>query len=308
MRKVIITGGSGFLGQVLRNHFIKQKDQVLTIGRSNTNDLQWNGYSIGDWVNHLEGADILINLTGKSVNCRYTNKNMQEILDSRINSTRILNQVCSQLKSPPKCWMNSSSATIYAHSLNEPNTESKNRMENDFSVQVCKLWEKEFFETEIPNCNKVALRTAIVLGNKGGVYPELAHLVKFGLGGNQGDGKQMTSWIHESDFIRAVEYISSKKITGAINLCSPNPVPNQEFMASIRASMEVNYNFPIPMWAIKLGAFLKGTEAELVLKSRYVLPERLEQAGFKFSFPTINIAFRELNMTSSFSSKVSVLF
>lgn len=292
--KIIIAGANGFLGNYLCTYFTKKGHEVIGFVRTkgklgNFQEVLWDGKNIDEWFVHLNGADLLINLAGKSVNCRYTKANKEKILTSRINATRVLNEAIELCDQPPKVWLNSASATIYEHSITIPNTEASNFLGNDFSPQVCKAWESEFFSKQVKGCRKVALRTAIVLQNNASVMLPFKRLVKFGFGGKMGKGNQLMSWVHVEDFARAIEFIyENEGFEKEVNIASPLPLTNATFMKKLRSWMHVPIGVCQPSWLLKFGAFLIGTEAELVLKSRYVLPGKLQNAGFKFLYPTMD--------------------
>lgn len=300
MKKLVIAAGTGFLGEVLVNHFQNEFDDIviLTRGKSRTTAktrfVNWDAKSFSGWENELENADVLINLAGKSVDCRYTEKNKKEILSSRIDSTKILNQAVLQCEIPTKHWLNSSTSTIYRHSEDKQMTEENGEIGNDFSMNVAKAWEKAFFETKTPKTLKTALRTSIVLGKNGGAFIPLKKLTQFGLGGKQGNGKQFISWVHEEDFARAIEFILANKITDVVNVVSPQPVKNLDFMLELRHALKISFGIPTPKFLLKIGAKIIGTEPELVLKSRIVIPERLLKHGFEFKFKTTEEAFKNL--------------
>jgi len=300
MNKLIIAAGTGFLGQVLVNHFKDKFEEIiiLTRGKSQTIDgikyVNWNAKSFSGWENELENATVLINLAGKSVDCRYTEKNKKEILLSRIESTKILNKAVLNCKNPPKHWLNSSTSTIYRFSLDKQMDEIDGEIGNDFSINVALSWEKAFFKTETPNTLKTALRTSIVLGKKGGAFIPLKTLTKTGFGGKQGKGKQFISWIHEEDFANAVDFIIEKEITGMINVVSPKPVRNADFMQKLRKAVGFPFGIPVNSFLLKIGSFFIRTEPELVLKSRNVIPKKLLENGFKFKFGDIDEAFNDL--------------
>jgi len=298
---MIIAAGTGYLGTVLSEHFKKRGYQITILSRSarastnNVQYIQWDAKTVGTWKTCLENTDVLINLTGKSVDCRYNEKNKNEIHQSRVRSTQVLNEAILQCIHPPKHWLNSSTATIYEHSESVPMTESTGTIGNDFSMNVAKDWEKAFFETETPNTLKTSLRTSIVIGKKSAAFNTLLRLTKFRLGGAQGKGNQMVSWIHDRDFARAIEFIIDNEITNEINVCHPKPITNTMFMKIMRDHANVKYGLNSPKWIIKLGAFVLGTEAELVLKSRFVYPERLLDKGLKFLFSTMDEAIKEIH-------------
>jgi uncharacterized protein (TIGR01777 family) len=298
--KLIIAAGTGFLGQVLTNHFKAKFEEIiiLTRGTSKTNGnikyVNWDAKTFSGWEAALENATVLINLTGKSVDCRYTKGNKKAILLSRIESTKILNKAVAQCISPPKHWLNSSTATIYRFSLDKEMDERTGEIGNDFSMNVAQSWEKAFFKTETPNTLKTALRTSIVLGKNGGAFVPLKALAKFGFGGQQGKGNQFISWIHEKDFARAIHFIIEKEITGVVNIVSPKPITNKNFMSLLRKSIGRPFGVPISELLLKIGAVIIKTESELVLKSRNVIPKRLQQNGFTFKYDTLEKAFDSL--------------
>lgn len=300
MSKLIIVAGTGFLGQVLVNHFKNNFEQIviLTRGISKTEGkvkfVNWNARTLTGWENELENATALINLAGKSVDCRYTKANKREILLSRIESTKVLNKAVLKCKNPPKHWLNSSTATIYRFSLDKKMDEVDGEIGNDFSMNVAQSWEKAFFKTETPQTLKTALRTSIVLGKNGGAFIPLKRLAQFGFGGKQGNGNQFISWIHEHDFARAVDFIIQKEMTGCVNIVSPNPIANVDFMKKLRKAVGQFIGIPTPKFILKIGAFIIGTEPELVLKSRNVIPKKLIDNGFQFELNTLDEAFKKL--------------
>jgi uncharacterized protein (TIGR01777 family) len=300
MNKLIIAAGTGFLGEVLTNHFKDKfgKIVILTRGKPKTNHniryVNWNAKTFSGWETELENADVLINLAGKSVDCRYTEENKKEILLSRIQSTKILNKAVLNCKTPPKHWLNSSTSTIYRFSLDKQMDEIEGEIGNDFSMNVAQSWEKAFFKTETPSTLKTALRTSIVLGKNGGALIPLKTLAKIGFGGKQGKGNQFISWIHEEDFANAVDFIIQKEMTGVVNIVSPDPISNAEFMKKIQKTVGFPFGIPINAFLLKIGSFIIRTETELVLKSRNVIPKRLLDNGFKFKFGNLDIAFQNL--------------
>lgn len=300
MKKLIIAAGTGFLGQVLVAHFKDKYDEIviLTRGKSKIIDsikyVNWDAKTLSGWENELENASVLINLAGKSVDCRYTEANKKEIYDSRIDSTKILNEAVLNCKNPPKQWLNSSTSTIYRFSLDKEMDEINGEIGNDFSMNIAKCWEKAFFETETPKTLKTALRTSIVLGKSGGAFVPIKMLSKFGLGGKQGKGNQFISWIHERDFARAIEFVIEKELTEIVNIVSPKPITNYDFMKTLRASIEIPFGLPTSKFLLEIGSFFIRTETELVLKSRNVIPKRLQEKGFTFEYETLEKAFKNL--------------
>ncbi|MEC4004523.1 TIGR01777 family oxidoreductase [Flavobacterium sp. SUN052] len=300
MTKLIIAAGTGFLGQVLVDHFKDKFDEIVILTRSKSKVtttvkyVNWDAKSFSGWEDELENATVLINLTGKSVDCRYNEANKKEIYNSRINSTKILNEAVLNCKNPPKHWLNSSTSTIYRFSLDKQMDENTGEIGDDFSMNIAKSWEKAFFETQTPKTLKTALRTSIVLGKSGGAFIPIKRLTQFGLGGKQGNGNQFISWIHEKDFARAIEFIIEKELIGVVNLISPKPIANSDFMTKLRHEMKIPFGLPTPTILLKIGAKIIGTETELVLKSRNVIPKRLQENGFTFEFDTLEKTFKNL--------------
>lgn len=300
--KIIIAGGTGFLGNELAQHFSKLNYEVVILSRKISLDqngiryVLWDGKSLGDWINEVENTDLLINLSGKSVDCRYTEKNKALILSSRIESTMILHNAINQLNHPPKLWINASTATIYEGSLTKIMTEKDGEIGNDFSMTVAKEWEKAFFSEDRSAVRQIAMRISLVIGNSGGVLPVLKRLTKLGLGGFHGNGNQKFSWIHIQDLIGIVDYfLENEQFSGVYNCTAPSVTTNKIFMRNLRKQMKVPLGIPTPAPILKIGAKLIGTETELILKSRNVAPEKLVNEGFQFKFPTIEEALAELN-------------
>jgi uncharacterized protein (TIGR01777 family) len=257
--------------------------------------LQWDGRTTGAWVQALEGADLLVNLAGKSVNCRYNEANKAAIFASREESTMVLGEALKSLQRPPSLWINAGSATIYRHAEDRPMDELTGEFHNDFSVQVCKRWEQAFNGITLPHTRKVFLRIAITLGKQGGVMAPYINLVKFGLGGHQGSGRQMFSWVHIDDVAGMMEWLMEHpECSGTYNCAAPNPVPNKEFMATLRQCAGQPFGLPAGNLMLRLGAALIGTETELLLKSRWVLPTRITQASFAFQYPQLKGAMEQI--------------
>lgn len=292
MKKVILAGGTGFIGEYFQKRFEDLGYEVHVISRSNGN-IQWQDQK--GIVEALEGADLLINLAGKSVNCRYNTNNKNEIMISRVVTTNILGEAVQKCSVPPEVWLNSSTATIYRHADDKPMTEEDGEIGTGFSVNVATNWEDNFFALPTPGTRKVALRTAIVLGKHGGVMTPYENLVKFGLGGPQGSGKQMFSWIHVEDLHRVCLFIEdNKQLEGVFNCAAPNPVSNEELMRLLRERSNRSFGLPAPKWMLEIGSALIRTESELVLKSRWVIPARLEESGFTFQYPTLESTLEEI--------------
>lgn len=289
---MVLAGGSGFIGRYLLSKFRAQYE-VIIVSRSK-GDVQWTDEE--GLVHALEGAEVVINLAGKSVDCRYSEKNKQAILQSRLKTTKAIGDALLQCQQPPLLWINSSTATIYRHSEDRPMTETDGEIGKGFSVDVAQQWEKAFFDFHLNNTRLVALRMAIVLGKRGGVMLPLQRLTKLGLGGKQGSGQQMFSWIHIEDLYQIILFlIKHQELEGVFNCAAPNPVTNEALMESIRNMLSVPIGLPAPEWLLKIGAMLIHTEPELILKSRWVLPRRLLEAGFKFRYPQLPDALKSLN-------------
>lgn len=287
-KKVVIAGGTGFVGKYLTNKFKSLGYDVFIISRQKDHIL-WNNEA--EIIKSLENADLLINLAGKSVDCRYNEKNKREIYNSRIETTKLLGDAILKCKNPPVLWINSGTATIYRHAEDRPMTESAGEIGSGFSVNVATNWEKTFFEFNLPATRQVVLRMAIVLGKDGGVLMPLKRLVRFGLGGKQGKGNQMFSWIHIEDMFGIIQYlVEHKELSGVINTAAPNPVNNKTLMQLLRKNMNARIGLPSPAWLLEFGAALINTETELILKSRWVVPERLLQSGFQFKYPMLEDA------------------
>lgn len=301
IKKIILAGGTGFLGQAIINRFDNSVTQIIVFSRGksrkekNVSYLNWDGITMGDWAIELEGADVLINLTGKSVDCRYNEKNKAEIISSRINATKVLGEAISKTKNPPKVWLNCASATIYRNAEDRPMDEFDGETGTGFSVEVCKLWEQSFNEAETLKTRKIALRISMVLGKGGGVIPVMTKLVKAGLGGKMGSGKQYISWIHEEDFLNSLVWlINNESASGAYNIAAPDPCRNKDFMKLMRSKMHKRIGLPAAEWMLRIGAFFLGTETELILKSRRVVPTRLLNEGFEFKYPSTEQAMENL--------------
>lgn len=312
-KKIIIAGGSGFIGQEMAKYYCRENEVIILsrqvknekTNRNNHNSLtdevmnkirivKWDGKTIGNWVSEFEKADLIINLAGKSVNCRYNEKNKKEIFDSRTDAVETIGKAIRQCKFPPALWINASSATIYRHALDRAQDEYTGEFHNDFSVQVCNRWEKTFYDQDTPHTRKAALRMAITLG-PGGILIPYFNLLKFGLGGHQASGKQMFSWVHIEDTCRMIDWIEEQKeLNGTFNCCSPYPVTNKEFMSVLRKSTGHIIGLPAYKWMLQMGAPLIGTEVELVLKSRWVIPTRILETGFQFKYDKLEAAFKDI--------------
>lgn len=312
-QKIVLAGGNGYLGKVLANYYKNLCYQVIILSRKpaapvgNVSTILWDGQTEGSWERALDGADLLINLCGKNVNCRYTEENKKAIIQSRVVATALLGKVIGKLKHPPKLWINVTSATIYRHAEDRSQDELTGEIGHDFSVEVCKQWEQTFFDAQTAGTRKVALRMGIVLGRSDGVFPRLLNLVKFAMGGKQGNGQQMVSWIHEQDVAHITDWLlQHPEIDGIINCTAPHAVKNDDLMRAIRKQYGMPFGLPSSEWLLEIGARLIGTETELILKSRWVAPQRLLKAGYSFRFTDIEPAVCDIlehnNKHSTFKS------
>ncbi|WP_295120392.1 TIGR01777 family oxidoreductase [uncultured Chitinophaga sp.] len=299
-KKIILAGGTGFIGEALVKYYAAENEvTVLTrnpaAGKPPAKYVYWNGETFGGWEQLIDGADLLINLAGKSVNCRYTEANKARIMASRVNSTKILGEAVKQAANPPALWINTASATIYRHAEDRPMDELTGEIQDDFSVQVCKQWEQAFNAADTPRTRKAILRTAITLGAHGGAMEPLLNMAKYALGGRQASGQQMFSWVHIEDFCRLTEWLfEHENASGIYNCSAPQPVTNETFMHTLRNVTGNKIGLPAPKWLLRIGATLIGTEIELLVKSRWVVPTRLMQEGFRFYYPQLEPALEEI--------------
>lgn len=292
-RTVVIAGATGFIGSYFKRRFLEEGWQVRTVGRDAGADAQWN--DDGAATKALNGAELLVNLAGRSVNCRYDERHRREILDSRVLTTRTLGRAVAACAEPPRTWINSSTGTIYRHAEDSPQSELSGELGSGFSVDVARAWEDELAAADVPGTRKVPLRIAIVLGPGGGVMGPFRNLARLGLGGHMGPGTQIFSWIHVEDLFRTVLFIhASPELSGPVNAATPYPVDNRELMAMVRQSMRVPFGIPTPAWLLEAGAVLIRTQTELVLKSRWVEPRKLLDAGFAFQHPSLAGALNHL--------------
>jgi uncharacterized protein len=300
-RRLIIPGGTGFLGQRVAQWFSDAGWDVVVFSRRDelvpkARTVHWDGVTLGSWATELEGSDAVLNLAGRSVNCRYNAKNRAEILNSRVESTQVLGKAIANCSTPPRVWLNSSTATIYRHAEDRPMDDETGEIGTGFSVGIALAWEKEFFEIEVPQTRRVALRTAMVMGpQEGGPFVIFHKLARLGLGGTLGSGRQMVSWLHDEDFCRAVQWLIDREdISGPINVSAPDPLPNRKFMREVRCASRAAFGLPATRWMLEIGAVFLRTETELPLKSRWVMPSRLLSAGFDFHYPAWTEAVKEI--------------
>ena len=307
--KIVIPGGSGQVGRILARAFIEDGHEVVVLSRRPRPEpwrvVAWDAESVGPWAAELEGADAVVNLAGRSVNCRYNEANRRAIMDSRVNSTRAVGHAIAGANRPPKVWLQASTATIYAHRYDAPNDEATGRIGGDepdtpetwrFSIEVAQAWERSAVEAQTPRTRKVLLRSSMTMSpDRGGVFDVLLGLVRHGLGGRHGNGRQYVSWIHDLDFVRACDWLIERDdLDGPINLAAPTPIPNAEFLRDLRGVWGVRIGLPATRWMLEVGTFFLRSETELVLKSRRVIPGRLRESGFVFRFPTWPLAAADL--------------
>jgi uncharacterized protein (TIGR01777 family) len=307
--KIVIPGGSGQVGAVLARAFVDDGHDVVVLSRSSQNEnwktVAWDAEAIGPWADEIEGADVVINLAGRSVNCRYNADNRRQMMDSRVNSTRVVGEAIAQSSNPPRVWLQASTATIYAHRFDAPNDDVTGIIGGNepdapdtwnFSIDIATSWERVTNEADTPRTRKVLMRSALILSpDRGGIFDTLLSLVRFGLGGTAASGKQYISWIHELDFIRSIYWlIEHDELSGPINIASPNPLPNKEFMRILRDVYGIPIGLPAFEWQLAIGAFLMRSETELILKSRRVVPKLLTDSGFDFELPEWKEAAEDL--------------
>ncbi|TWP48662.1 TIGR01777 family protein [Lentzea tibetensis] len=300
-KKIVIPGGSGHIGTILSRSLVSRGHEVVVLGRGrggagDVRHVQWDGCALGAWAAEIDGCDAVINLAGRSVSCRYTKTNLTEMMSSRVDSARVIGEAIAKAASPPRVWLQMSTATIYAHRYDAPNDEATGVIgghEPDapaywrFSVDIATAWEAAQREAPTPDTRKVALRTAMVMApDRGGAFNHLSRIARLGVGGPVAGGGQYMSWIHDVDMIRAVDFLLARDdISGPVNLAAPAPLPHRDFMSAVRSEWGVPFGLPATRWMTEIGALAIGTDTELLLKSRRVVPGRLLDAGFSFEFP-----------------------
>jgi uncharacterized protein (TIGR01777 family) len=307
--KVVIPGGSGQVGTIIAREFAGRGHEVVALSRrprpAAWRTVAWDAKHLGDWAAEIDGCDVVINMAGRSVNCRYTSANRRAILESRVDSTSVVGQAIAAAQRPPRAWLQASTATIYAHRYDAPNDERTGILGTQdrdsppawrFSVDVATAWERALNEAAAPRTRKVALRSAMTMSpDRGGIFDVLLGLVRRGLGGKSGSGRQYVSWIHERDFLKVLDWIvEHEELSGPVNLAAPNPLPNADFMRALREAWGARVGLPATRWMLEIGAVYLRTETELILKSRRVAPARLLDSGFRFQFPDWPEAARDL--------------
>jgi uncharacterized protein (TIGR01777 family) len=312
--KIVIPGGTGQVGAILARSFQAAGHSVVLLSRAAHSNLArstlartvaWDAKTLGPWVNEIDGADVIVNLAGRNVNCRYTEENKRQILASRVDSTRAVGQAIAAARRPPPVWLQASTATIYAHAYDRPQDEATGVIGGNepdaptswrFSIEVAQAWEAAAAEIALPGTRTVLMRSAMTMSpDSSGIFDVLLGLVRRGLGGASGDGRQFVSWIHERDFTRAVDWLIARDdLAGPVNLASPQPLPNAHFMCALRRAWGARLGLPATRWMLQIGAMALRTETELVLKSRRVVPQRLLDSGFTFEYPAWPDASRDL--------------
>lgn len=306
--KIIVPGGSGNLGTMLARDFVANGHEVVVLSRTPQSapwrTLAWDGRTLGPWTTEFDGADAVINLAGRSVNCRYTTANRRAIMASRVDATRAVGEAIQRATRPPRVWLQASTATIYSHRYDAPNDEETGIVGGNepdapaswrFSIEVAQAWEEAANAIDTPQTRKVLLRAAVTLNpDRGGIFDVLLGVVRKGLGGTNGNGRQFVSWIHDRDFIRAVYWLLAHDMHGPVIVAAPNPVPNAAFMRALRKAWGMPIGLPATRWMLEIGAIFMRTETELLLKSRRVVPKRLLDGGFTFDFPEWPAAAQDL--------------
>jgi uncharacterized protein (TIGR01777 family) len=300
--KVIIPGGTGQVGGLLRCALAAQGHEVTVLSRRTTTlepgieHKTWDGHTLGDWADVIDGADAVINLAGRSVSCRYTDEHLRQMMDSRIDSTRAIGRAIAAASQPPRVWLQMSTATIYADRRDGWNDEITGEIGGtesgvpaywEYSVRIAQRWEAAQREADLPQTRRVALRSAMVMTpDQGGIFDALVLLTRLGLGGSVAGGGQRVSWIHGDDFVRAISYLlDHEDVSGPVNIAAPEPVTQTELMKSLRHAWGRRFGLPATKQMAAIGAWILRTDPELLLKSRSVVPTRLLESGFTFEYP-----------------------
>jgi uncharacterized protein (TIGR01777 family) len=307
--KIVIPGGTGQVGSILQSALRARGHEVVVLSRAANREarsVEWDGRTVGPWAREVDGADVVINLAGRNVNCRYTKANLDAMMSSRVDSTKAVGQAITEAARPPRVWLQMSTATIYAHRFDAPNDEVTGLIGGDEadtpaywrnSIDIAKAWERTQRDAITPSTRQVGLRAAMVMSpTRGGIFDVLAGLSRSLLGGPVGGGAQFVSWIHERDFVRAVTFLIERSdLAGPINLAAPSPLPQREFMRILRGALRVDVGLPAAKWMAEVGAFFLRTDTELLFKSRRVVPRRLLEAGFSFEYPEWSAAASDLS-------------
>ncbi|MFB7593732.1 epimerase [Streptomyces sp. NPDC056160] len=296
--KVVLPGGTGQVGTVLERALTAAGHDVVVLTRRprRAGQVRWDGRTLGPWAEVIDGCDVVVNLAGRSVNCRYTQENLRAMMDSRVDSARVVGEAVAAAEQPPRLWLQMSTATVYAHRFDAPHDEATGVIGGSEpgvpgywarSVAIARAWEREQERAATPHTRKVALRSAMVMSpDRGGVLDVLLRLARLGLGGPVAGGAQYVSWVHDHDFVRAVLFLAGRKdIEGPVNIAAPAPVPQRTLMRVLRTAWGVPVGLPATRWMAEAGAFVLRSDTELLLKSRRVIPGRLLDAGFAFDHP-----------------------
>lgn len=306
MKHVLVFGGSGHMGAAILRHKDSTKYRITTVTRNpkSVDDVHWDGRTLGSWADLLNGSDVVINLAGRRVHCRYNEDNLKEMMSSRVQSTQVLGTAIGRCSSPPGVWLQASTATIYAHTFGEANDEATGVLGGsepglpkvwNYSIQIAKNWEEELERAVTPGTRKVALRTAIMMGvDKDSAFDIFSRLTRLGLGGKLGSGRQYVSWVHELDMVRAMEFLIEGSLEGPVNVSAPHPLPQASFAKDLQRAWGIRFGLPAMPWMINIVAWMLNGDSELVMKSRRVIPTRLLNAGFEFQFPEWGPAARDL--------------
>jgi uncharacterized protein len=306
--KIVIPGGSGQIGQLLARGFVASGHEVVILSRGAApvgRTVPWDGRTVGAWAKELDGADVVVNLAGRTVNCRYTKENLRAMMDSRVESTRAVGEAIAAAARPPRVWLQMSTATIYAHRVDAPNDETTGVIGGNepgvpaywaYSVKIAREWERALNEAATPETRRIALRSAMMMSpDREGIFDVMLGMVRKGLGGSAAGGAQYVSWMHDRDFTRAIDLLIARDdLEGPFNLAAPNPLPYAEFMRAMREAWGIRVGLPATKWMLEIGAFAMRTDTELVLKSRRVVPGRLLGAGFAFEQPDWPAAAKDL--------------
>jgi len=299
-RSIVLAGGSGFLGRALARELIARDYEVVVLSRApgrqtgRSMEILWDGKNSGEWIQCLDGATAMVNLSGRSIQCRYTPENLRELTASRVDSVLVLADAMNRVTRPPRVWVQAGAVGFYG--------DPKDRLCDETSpagcdtlAGICQPWETSFNSAPAPKSRRVLLRIGFVLGRDGGALPLLAGLTKWFLGGTVGNGQQFISWIHVGDLSRMfIEAIERDELSGTFNAVGPNPVTNREFMRELRHALHRPWSPPAPAWAVKLGSRMMGTEPSLALTGCRVAPKHFLDAGFKFQFPELHGALENL--------------
>lgn len=299
-KRIVLAGGSGFIGGALTAKFLSQKYEVIILTRApkprgdGAREAAWDGKNPGEWTGFLEGAEAVVNLTGKNINCPHTPENVRELTASRVDSVRAIGAALERVNRPPRAWAQASAIGFYGDA-GEMICDENSPPGNDALAEICQKWEDAFHSTKTPNTRKVLLRIGFVLGRDGGALPVLEKLTRWFLGGRAGSGRQFISWIHFPDLAQIFRgAIENGDWSGTFNAVAPKPVTNDEFMGELRCALHRPWSPPAPEFAVKLGARLMNSEASLALAGCRAEPKRLLDGGFQFQFSGLGDALANL--------------